>query len=160
MNDAIEEIFGTKLSYSLSTTCKRMEIAEEEIRAALERHPAKATLIDRIGFGILVPPRALDGLSDEVYRRHARELMDRLAAGADTREATAAELLGILSAISFVAPLDSVGGAVFARTFAAVFPERADLTDGIANADHWLMDELGGSLRRKMAKQNAMRRPA
>jgi hypothetical protein len=75
---------------TVSSVFDQIEWAEEEIDRALRRHPAAADAIYH-GFTLLMPthPR----LSRElVYRAHCRELVDRIADGADTRPDTAAEV--------------------------------------------------------------------
>lgn len=63
-----------------------------------------------------------------VYRAHCRELLDRVAAGSDTRPATDAEKIAVLSAASQAAPLNSGAETLYLRIGTRMFP---DIFDGI-----------------------------
>src|SRR4051794_21712298 len=79
-----------------ASTFAAIDWAEEEIAAAQRRHPHQADAIWHT-FKILTPRDIGPGMGTEfVYRGFARELLDRVAAGADLRPATAAEVLLIL----------------------------------------------------------------
>lgn len=107
-----------------------MEVAEEEISAAKVRHPKAAESLDS-AFSAL-SPEGFTGFGRELYRAHARELLDRVAAGGDVRLGTTAEVLAALSKVAGAAPLTQLGQAVFERAFARAFPDDADgfLPDG------------------------------
>lgn len=96
-----------------------MEIAEEEIAAAQKRHPGTS---DRLyhSFMLLVPSHERMEY-EPVYRSHCRELLDRVAAGGDTRIGTAAEVCCALHDVSLATPLrSSAAGLYFLfRTFAS-----------------------------------------
>jgi hypothetical protein len=70
---------------------ERMEWAEQEIAAAQARHPQQAGRIWH-SFSLFQPNPGLGRMTSEmVYRSHCREILDRVAAGEDTRPGTAAE---------------------------------------------------------------------
>jgi len=108
----------------------RTEWAEEEIEAARVRHPRHA---DRIyhAFPLLVPNVDLQRLETEmVYRSHCRELLDRVAAGADTRPGTAAEVCCAMLHTSLLSPLTSAATGLYMRMWqAAGFPEFPEFTE-------------------------------
>jgi hypothetical protein len=104
----------------LDVVFDQIDWAEDEIRAAQTRHPAAA---DRLfhSFSLLKPthepPR-----SELLVRAHCRELLDRVATGADTRPPTAAEICALCSRLSHVAPFTSPAVGLYARAWAAAFP--------------------------------------
>lgn len=134
---------------------ERMEWGEQEIAAAQARHPRYA---DRIwhSFSLLVPNTGLERMSSEmVYRAHCRELLDRVAAGEDTRPGTAAEGCCVLRNTSLLAPLTSAATGLYMRLWhAAGLPE----IEGFAEArTHYealnksLIDDHEQEVRRKVA---------
>lgn len=100
-----------------------MEHAEDEISQAMRRHPGHA---DRLwhSFSLLTP--TLDHLSTEmVYRAHCRELLERVAHGADTRPATAAECCVALMRVGLTVPLSTTAFGLYMRLWA--YAELPDL---------------------------------
>lgn len=118
------DLLGDLLGGGLAGIFEHMEWAEEEIEKARARHPQHA---DRIyhSFLLLRPNVALKRMETEfVYRSHCRELLDRVAAGEDTRPGTAAEICCTLLETSLVAPLTSAAVGLYMRMWqAARFPE-------------------------------------
>jgi len=92
-----------------------------------------------------------------VYRAHARELLDRVAAGADTRPATAAELCLACVEVSQQAPMHGAGAGLFFRMWLHAFPDHPATTDQAAQQIHYerlhgsQIDDLEQALRRKLA---------
>lgn len=105
----------------------RLVWAEEEIEAAQLRHGERDRGPLWNSFRLLKPThdRAWPEL---VYRAHCRELLDRVADGIDTRPATDAEKIAVLSAASQVAPLNSGAEALYLRIGSRMLP---DIFDGI-----------------------------
>jgi hypothetical protein len=103
--------------------------AEEEIEDAQKRHGEQDRGPLWNSFRLLKPThdRAWPEL---VYRAHCRELLDRVAAGIDTRPATDAEKISVLSAASQVAPLNSGAEALYLRIGSRMLP---DIFDGIGD---------------------------
>lgn len=95
--------------------------AEDEIEAAQRRHGERDRGPLWNSFRLLKPTheRAWPEL---VYRAHCRELLDRVAAGVDTRPATDAEKISVLSAASQTAPLNSGAETLYLRIGSRLFP--------------------------------------
>ena len=134
-----------------------MDWAEEEIAAASRRHPRQADLLYH-AFSVLVPRDIGPGMGTEfVYRGHVRELLDRIADGADLRPATAAEICLALSEISLQAPMHGAGAGLYFRMWLHAFPDNPLTAE---QADHQVHYEhlhgaadrrAGGRLRHKAA---------
>ncbi|MEB3372435.1 hypothetical protein [Saccharopolyspora mangrovi] len=98
-----------------------MEWAEDEISAARRRHPAHADTLHH-SFALLTPTS--DRMRTEfVYRGHARELLDRVAQGEDTRPATAAEIVLAFCHASQTAPLNTTATGLVFRMWQEAFPD-------------------------------------
>lgn len=130
-----------------------MQEAEESIAAAQLRHPAHA---DRIwhAFSLLLPTHERMSTAF-VYRSHCAELLDRLAAGEDTRPGTAAEVCCAMLETSLLAPLRSTAFGLYLRMWnAAGFP---DIDEFAASREHHealdssVIDEHEQFARRKLA---------
>lgn len=107
---------------SLNEILETMEWAEEEIESARNSHPDIADTLHH-SFSLLVPSSEL--MSTEfVYRSHAAELLERVAAGGDTRLATASEVCCVLCTVSQVAPLSSAASGLYCRMWAMAFPDK------------------------------------
>ncbi|WP_067903735.1 hypothetical protein [Nocardia vaccinii] len=88
-----------------------------------------------------------------VYRSHARELLERVAAGADTRPGTAAEVAAAMMATSLAAPLNSTGVGLYLRMwrkagFLAVGDSGRDYYEDVVGP---LIDDAESTTRRKLA---------
>lgn len=99
----------------VARTFQQMEIAEEVIKEKGERPGI---------FKVMQPGPFLEGVTDEVFRYHCRELADRVHAGGDTRVATKAEVLHLLSRTSLDAPLNASGLALYECLFHEAFPNK------------------------------------
>ncbi|ACU77797.1 hypothetical protein Caci_8984 [Catenulispora acidiphila DSM 44928] len=106
--------------------------ADEEIEAAQLRHGEN----DRgplWGSFSLLRPASDRPWPELLYRTHCRELLDRVAAGADTRPATDAEKLAVLSAASQTAPLNGGAETLYLRLgnrrFPNIFDRAAEVLD-------------------------------
>ena len=132
----------------------RMEIAEEEIQKAQQRYPAKSDLLYAC-FCLLGPGQVpFRGCSDEAYRHHCRELLERAATGQDPRPATQAEVMLFLSEASLLAPLIGDASHLYNRLFCEVMPDGAALIAGKGyvppEAFSGSADELLAELQRKL----------
>jgi hypothetical protein len=137
---------------------ERMEWAEEEIAAAQARHPRHA---DRIwhSFSLLVPNSGLERMSYErVYRAHCREILDRVAAGEDTRLGTAVfagEICCALLDTSLLAPLTSAATGLYMRMYQAAghpqFDELAESSRHHEALEHSLIDDHERFARRQLS---------
>ncbi|WP_112136049.1 hypothetical protein [Glycomyces dulcitolivorans] len=116
----------------LSGIFERMDIAEDEITAAHERHPDAS---DRLyhSFMLLVPSHERMEY-EPVYRAHCREILNRVATGGDTRIGTAAEICCALHDVSLIAPLQSAASGLYFRMWrAAGLPNFSELIPASEN---------------------------
>lgn len=88
---------------------------DEELSAAKARHPAAERLDD---VAALLEPTHPRMVSAMLFRPHSRELLDRIAAGGDTRPGTAVEGCLVLCAISLRAPLNATATGLYLRLWA------------------------------------------
>ncbi len=126
-----------------------MGVAEEEMAAA----KADGTL-----FAALVPTAPLLGKSLDLYRAHARELVQRAAAGAELEPATEAELLSVMLETALTAPLKREGQALAEHLFARVFPAGAAGVVGEVEREKWpgqVAEDLA-ALRRRYRQDRGM----
>ncbi len=106
--------FFADTQIGLGSAFDAIRLAEDEISAAQKRHPGAA---DRIwdSFLLLTPTNDLLTRNDLVFRSHCQELLDRVAAGTDTRPGTAAECCVALCEISQRTPLTTAAAGLYAR---------------------------------------------
>jgi hypothetical protein len=159
-----EALLPRELGGVVSSTFRRIEVAEGEIKNAKHWHPRRHKELN-VSFGMLVPTQPLRGLSDDLYRAHCRELLDRAAIGeSDLRLGTAAEVVGALASASLEAPPTRVATLLYEELFASLFPGQARSVLGserVARADPFektAIRELEAALRRKLATDRAIRR--
>ncbi len=101
-----------------------MQWAEEEIAKATALHPEQADVLYH-AFTLLRPRDIGPGMGTQfVYRGHARELLERVAAGQDTRPGTAAEICLAFCEISQIAPMREAGNGLYFRMWLAAFPDQ------------------------------------
>lgn len=120
-HDITRTLLGAPLGGLLDETFRLMEVAEEEIAQAKGRSPEHAEKLHG-GFAVLCPSEPLRGIGENLYRAHCRELLDRVREGHDTRAATGAEVVAVLSALSLQAPLDRPATFLYWQLFSALFP--------------------------------------
>ncbi|BEL12888.1 hypothetical protein Q0Z83_110790 [Actinoplanes sichuanensis] len=150
-------VLATALQTEVASLLTPVEWAEDEIAAASRRHPGQADLLFHT-FGLLKSRNIGSGMGTEfVYRGHARELLERVAADTDLRPATAAEICLLLSKVSLQVPIHGAGAGLYFRMGQAAFgdhPLFAELM-GDQSAYQQLhgseIDELEAMLRRKAA---------
>ena len=157
---ATSEILGGSLRGTITHTFRCMEIAEEEIAAAKARHSLlTAQLHD--GFRELCPPAVLREAGERLYRAYCREMLARIVAGSPLGAATTAELLAVLQAMSFVAPLERAATVLYWDRFADTFPAdaarlRSEIGAVAADShDQVRAKELETKLRRQLARARA-----
>jgi hypothetical protein len=140
----------------LSGAFEQMEWAEDEIQQAQKRHQDAADLIYH-SFKLLCQPHELMK-KEQVYRAHSREILDRVAAGADTRPGTAAELCIACCESSQLAPLTTTATGLYARMWEQAFPAMSMQWDGVSKHYEALrgsqIDEAEREMRRKLADQD------
>ena len=125
MIEAIKGIDPSGASFwsNISGLFDQMEVAEDEIAKAQNRHPdAKEKLWNAFR---LMQPGVLLGFPDELYRAHCRELLERIYQDLDTRPGTQAECLVAFSEMSLVAPLRHDAELAMKHLFVSLFPNQA-----------------------------------
>jgi hypothetical protein len=134
-----------------------MDWAEDEIARATRRHRGHADVLYH-AFTLLRPRDIGSGMATEfVYRSHAAELLDRLAAGGDTRPATAAELCLVCAHVSQQAPMHGAAAGLYFRLWQTAFPQHQVTADQAEQLVHYeklfgpRIDDLEAALRRKSA---------
>lgn len=145
------------LAQSLAGIFEAMEWVEDELVKASRRHPAMADAFYH-SFSLCRPTQSMP-LVEEVVRSHARELLDRVAAGAgpaELRQATSAEVCVALMEVSQVTPVHGAAAGLYLRTFRRAFPtlEQPGLVEELAHyqalhGQH--MDELEAETRAYIA---------
>lgn len=125
---AAEILAGFELSFG--AIFDRIGWAEDEITQAITRYPDHA---DRIyhSFALLSGSEAAERMGVEaVYRAHAREIIERVVRGEDTRPGTAVEVVIGLLAAAERAPLSHEGFGLCARLWAvAGLPDHDGFAD-------------------------------
>jgi len=134
-----------------------MDWAEDEIARATCRHPDHADVLYH-AFMLLRPRDLGRGMNSElVYRAHAAELLERLATGADTRPATAAELCLVCAHVSQQAPMHGAAAGLYFRMWQTAFPHCPITADHAGQQVHYeklygaQIDDLEHELRAKIA---------
>lgn len=129
------DILG-EVTQSLDGIFERMAWAEDEIRQAQARHPQQADTLYH-SFSLLSGAEGSERMSVEpVYRAHARELLERVAIGEDTRPGTAVEVIIGLLATATVAPLSPEGFALCARLWIlAGLPDHEEFGDKLPHLE-------------------------
>ena len=87
--------------------------AHDEIATAAARHPAAADAVND-SFPLLMPSNPLL-VTEELYRAHCVELLDRVVRGEDTRPGTAVECCIVLSKVSLEVPLPTHAVGLYSR---------------------------------------------
>ncbi|TCC33872.1 hypothetical protein E0H75_42195 [Kribbella capetownensis] len=147
---SIESVFGA------------MGWAEDEIEQAQLRHPGATDAIWH-SFSLLTPVHPLMQRSEPLFRAYCREILDRVAAGSDTRPGTAAEICCVASEASEKAPLTSPAFGLYARAFRVVFPDQQfpgeEIRDG-AYMEHVealhgaAIDDIAADTRRRLTRKD------
>jgi len=106
----------------ISSAFDHMRIAEEEIAAAKSRYPKKAAEL-HASFRLLCPGESFAKYAPQIYRAHAKELLQRIARGKDLALSTRAELCIVLSEASLLAPLENDYACLYSQSFRVVFPK-------------------------------------
>lgn len=139
-----------------------MDWAEDEIKRAIRRHPDHADALYH-AFSLLQPRDIGTGMGTEfVYRSHVRELLERIAAGTDTRPPTAAEMCLVCAKVSLEVPLHGAAAGLYFRMWLQAFPDRPITPDQVAEQVHYerlhgtQIDEHAAMLRRKAADPNRL----
>jgi hypothetical protein len=109
--------FASTLLGDLDGLFESIERAKEEIAKARTRHPQHSDLLHH-SFMLLLPTHKLMQ-HEVVYRAHCREILDRVAAGNDTRPGTAAEICCLMHDVSLATPVTSAAAGLYMRMWQA-----------------------------------------
>lgn len=149
LHDIAREFLGADAMNIVQRTFARMGVAEEEIEAAKKRWPRAAKRLHG-SFGALCPSAYVLG-TEEMYRKHCRELLARVKRGEDVGPGTDVEVACVLMQASFAAPPDSDHAFAYGVVFARLFPERADITSDLGRESYaGRSEEILSSLRKKI----------
>ncbi len=138
----------------LAPVFEAMERAEDEIAQAARRHPVMADVLFHCF--ALIQPGAGMGI-EFVYRGHARELLERAAAGHDLRPGTAAEVCLLWARTSQLAPFHTAAVGLYMRMWMAAFPGHPVHDAQTADQIHYealragQIDDLERETRRRLA---------
>ena len=83
------DLFPKDSKKVIANAFEHMRIAEEEIKSAKQRYPQKAQELHD-SFRLLCPPASFTKYAPDLYRAHAKELLQRIARGSDIALATRA----------------------------------------------------------------------
>jgi hypothetical protein len=126
----------------VSTVLEGTGWAEDEIKRSIRRHPRQADTLWH-SFKLLVPVDDNDRWNTEfVYRAHARELLERVAAGEDTRPGTDVEMILVCMKMSLATPINTSGTTLYLRLWHRAFPQHREIIQvrELASYEH-----VGGS---------------
>ena len=145
------KLAGKDFVNTLARVFRCQAIAEEEITAAKKRNK-KANFDGH--FMALKPPASFIGKSDDLYRHHVRELLERVAKVASRNPlspATKAEVLAKLMDESLIAPPSSQYVALAPALFREVFPN-SGIDLGVDDGQPWPTsnEELLADLRKRL----------
>lgn len=141
-----------------------VEWTDDEIRIAARRHPAAENDLFH-SFLLVVPSLLTPAWSTEfIYRGHVRELLERVAAGLDTRPGTAAECCIALAEANMAVPLHGAAAGIYLRLADQAFPGHGlfdpSLTAHYERAHGPGMDRYERLLRRRLTQQRRRLDPA
>ena len=111
-----------------------VEWREDEIALAVARHPAAGD--DLFHANRIVVPSIVTAAWDAefIFRGHVRELLERIAAGQDTRPATAAECCIAMAEVAMAIPLHGAAAGFYLRMWQRAFPGHPDGDPSLAAA--------------------------
>lgn len=123
MKNRILDLFPKDTKKVIVSAFEHMRIAEEEIKSAKQRYPQKAQEL-HASFRLLCPPESFTKYPPDLYRAHAKELLQRIARSKDITLATRAELCIVLSEASLLAPLENDYACLYSQSFRVIFPRK------------------------------------
>jgi hypothetical protein len=158
------------LPQGYSSLIRRIDIADQEVRIAIHRHPEKAELLNG-SFMTLTASASLDRpyVADMFYRSHCRQTLGRIVAGQNYNYATDAEMLLYFSRASAHVQFSNEGRALYAYLFLQACEEieahfREMLTqtaalNSVVNGNRKLADELEAMNRFRQIREPPKPRP-
>lgn len=159
--NAVLSMMGSKGNV-MAGAFQQMRIAEEEIASAKKLSPPRAGEIHD-AFILLCPSPILEDFGEDLYRIHAREILERIIRGEDPEWATDAEVMAALYQTSMKAPLNQNAVALYFRLFTRWWP--SFLPEGMTELDlpreEWAgaMNELEWEIRRGLTMRLPWRNP-
>ena len=141
-----------------------VEWTDDETKIAARRHPAAENDLFH-SFRLLVPSLLTPAWDIEfIYRGHVRELLERVAAGLDTRPGTAAECCIALAEAALAIPLHGAAAGIYLRLADRAFPGHGlfdpSLTAHYERAQGPGMDRYERLLRRRLTVRGRRLDPA
>lgn len=149
IQDALAKVMDDDAASVIGRTFELMGSAEDEIKRA-QRHYPQAKERIWSAFRILCPTSGMSALSEDVYRAHCRELLGKVAGGADTRIGTDAEMLVVLSHASLEAPPTADVAALTYEIFCRVLPNSDPGGPVIHPTYAGALEELDYQIRRRL----------
>jgi hypothetical protein len=152
------EILGERMGRTISMLFASMEVAEEEIVRAQSLQPEKSDALYN-SFRFLSLSDALQSAPEELYRIHAREMLERVANDVPLEPGTDAELLAVIKELTLRAPPSREVVLLYMDLFAKRFPDFAASiaqNTGAITPDEYeeaRMQELEAELRRKLSTE-------
>lgn len=149
-NDMVLDLWR-QVKRAVEATSQRMGWAADEIQRATERHPSERDVLYH-SFPLFQVTHKLMA-TEFVYRSHCREILERLAKGADTRPGTAAEVCCICCEMSLRAPLRSPAAGLYLRMWTMAFPGHTMFTEPSEHHEALegaKIDNLEATVRRKL----------
>ena len=154
--NALAEIFPDfgNTARALKRQFRFIEIAEEEITFAIASNPEKEKELNA-AFVILTPtPLFQVGLTDQLYRAHCTELLERVIAGQDLNPGTEAEAIIVLSECSTKSPLTHDAAYLYFNLFKKRISDALDDNQGFFRESYpGAADEILYTIQRRAANQ-------
>ncbi|NNH73795.1 hypothetical protein HLB23_28740 [Nocardia uniformis] len=119
---ATAELMFRQVAATCGNYAEQHQWTEVEIAAAQQRHPAHADVLFHAFYLMQLTNARM--CCEMLLRAHCRELLERVAAGEDTRPGTAVEVLLLTHRSSLAAPLTTAAVGLFLRMWkAAALPD-------------------------------------
>jgi hypothetical protein len=128
-----------------------MRLNDEEIRQAIARHPGAAARLKHANRLLYPTCELLE--REPVYRAHVRELLERIAAGQDTRLGTTAECCVVMTEVSLRIPFNLAGRELFDRLLAlSGLGDEIGWVDRVPDLTVGVVDQAELDLRRRLSQ--------
>lgn len=169
MNDQTQQIVGLLDELGgdgsgILSILDDVELAEYEIDRALRQYPDNQKAVYN-AFRMLQKPAIFRGRPEQLYRSYCQELLGRVATGEDTRPATDAEIVVLLSEASLAASATRTAGYLYMTLFRRIFGEAVYRDLGLEEGAQYMVvperatEELHNELRKKGATRERVIKP-
>lgn len=120
--ESVGEMLQGLLSGDMLSNFRQMEWADDEVERAQERHgeTGKGPIYQAFPSLACISQPYME--PEIIFRAHCREILDRVAAGQDTRPGTDSEILGVLVDASLTIPLAPHLVCLYFRLVTKLFP--------------------------------------